>query len=198
MANAATINALAYAIEARDPCTRGHSERVSRYAGWIAVSMGLDRKKIELLRVCARLHDVGKIGVSDRILLKPSKLTPQERAEIERHPVYGAQILSDLAFIRKGIPIILSHHERVDGTGYPQRLKKHRLPLEVRIISIADAFDAMTSDRPYRKALPLPEVVKEFKRCSGSQFDPQVVRVFLCLLEESGWAAHDFGGLLAA
>ena len=181
----ATINSLAYAIEARDMYTRGHSERVATYAVWLAEKMGLSRSKVHMVQQCCRLHDVGKIGISDQILLKPGKLTLQERATIELHPVYGAEILGDLKFISKGIPLILHHHERYDGKGYPYGLRKEKIPLEVRVISVADAFDAMTSDRPYRKAMAMPDVIAEFKRCSGSQFDPHLVKVMIKLIEAS-------------
>ena len=112
-------------------------------------------------------------------------MTLEERAQIEFHPVYGAEILGDLKFISKGLPMILHHHERYDGKGYPYGLKKDRIPLDIRIISVADAFDAMTSDRPYRKALTTEETVSEFKRNSGTQFDPQIVRLLLKLIEAS-------------
>lgn len=181
----ATINSLAYAIEARDNYTRGHSERVATYAVWLAEKMALNRSKIRLIQHCCRLHDVGKIGIPDKILLKPGRLTLEERAQIELHPVYGIEILGDLKFINKGLPIILHHHERHDGKGYPYGLKKDSIPMEVKIITLADAFDAMTSDRPYRKAMPIADVVAEFKRCSGSQFDPYLVKVLLKLIEAS-------------
>lgn len=178
-----TINTLAYAIEARDPYTRGHSERVTAFSIWLAERLRLPKKKIEMLRYCCRLHDVGKIRVSDSILLKPGKLTLEERAQVELHPLYGSEILGDLDFIKDGIPIILHHHERYDGKGYPYGLKKDRIPVEVRIITIADAFDAMTSDRPYRKALPIHEVLEELRTHAGTQFDPQLVKAFLKLVE---------------
>ncbi len=181
--NIATINTLAYAIEARDPYTRGHSERVTTYAVWLGAHLALGKKKLQLLRHCCRLHDVGKIRVSDNILLKPGKLTIEERAQIELHPLYGSEILCDLKFIKQGIPIILHHHERFDGKGYPYGLKKDQIPLEVKIITIADAFDAMTTDRPYRKALAMDEVIAEFHRCSGTQFDPHLVKAFLKIVE---------------
>ncbi len=178
-----TINALAYAIEARDPYTRGHSERVTAFSIWMAERLRLPKKKVEMLRHCCRLHDVGKIRVADGILLKPGKLTLEERAQIELHPLYGSEILGDLKFIQAGIPIILHHHERHDGKGYPYGLKKDRIPVEVKIITIADAFDAMTSDRPYRKALSLSQVLQELRQNSGTQFDPRIVKAFLKLIE---------------
>ena len=179
----ATINALAYAIEARDPNTRGHSERVATYSVWLGEHLRLGRKKLKLMQYCCRLHDVGKIGVPDKVLLKPGKLTLQERAQIELHPVYGAEILGDLKFINQGLPLILNHHERFDGKGYPYGLKKEQIPFEVRIISIADAFDAMTSHRPYREALSMDRVVDELKKNAGTQFDPYLIKAFLKLLE---------------
>lgn len=179
----ATINSLAYAIEARDPYTRGHSERVTTYAVRLGEYVGLSKKKIQLLRYCCRMHDVGKIGVPDSVLLKPGRLTLEERAQIELHPVYGAEILGDLKFIREGIPIILHHHERFDGKGYPYGMKKEKIPVEVRIITIADAFDAMTSDRPYRKALPMAVVMEELRVHSGKQFDPQLLKAFVKIVE---------------
>jgi HD-GYP domain-containing protein (c-di-GMP phosphodiesterase class II) len=182
--NLATINSFAYAIEARDPYTRGHSDRVATYAVWLAEAIRMNKRKIQLLRHCCRLHDVGKIAVPDHILLKPAKLALDERAQIELHPVHGAEILGGLKFIGKGIPIILHHHERFDGKGYPHGLRKERIPVEVRVITIADAFDAMTSDRPYRKALPIAEVVEEFRRCAGSQFDPHLAKIFMRLVEQ--------------
>ena len=181
----ATINSLAYAIEARDTYTRGHSERVATYAVWLGENLGLNRRKLRMMQYCCRLHDVGKIGIHDRILLKPGKLTLEERAHIELHPVYGVEILGDLKFIDKGLPLILNHHERYDGKGYPYGLKKDKIPLDVRIISVADAFDAMTSDRPYRKAMMIADVIHEFKKHSGTQFDPFLVKLLIKLIESS-------------
>ena len=184
-ANLATINSLAYAIDARDPYTRGHSERVATYAIYLAKHLKLSRSRIQLLRQCCRLHDVGKIGVPDQILLKPGKLTMEERAQIELHPVYGAEILGELKFMSKGLPVILQHHERHDGMGYPYGVKNDKLSLEVKIIHIVDAFDAMSSDRPYRKALPMADIIREFRANAGKQFDPKLTAVFLKMLEAS-------------
>ena len=181
----ATINVLAYAIEARDSYTRGHSERVANYAGYFGKRLGLSGKKIFMLRQCCRLHDVGKIAVADHILQKPGPLTLEEKAKIDLHPVYGAHMLEGLDFIAGGLPIILHHHERYDGKGYPYGLKGSRLTLEIKIIAIVDAFDAMTSDRPYRKAMPMADVIRELKENAGTQFDPKLIKFFLQILEET-------------
>ncbi len=181
----ATINVLAYAIEARDPYTRGHSERVANYASYLGKKMGFSTKQIFMLRQCCRLHDVGKIAVSDYILQKPGPLTLEEKAKIDLHPVYGAHMLEGLDFIAEGLPIILHHHERRDGKGYPYGIKGARLSPEIKIITIVDAFDAMTSDRPYRKAMPITDVIRELKENAGTQFDPKLVKIFLKILEET-------------
>lgn len=178
------VNALAGAIEARDPYTRGHSERVATYAVWLAEKAGLNIRKVRLLRHCCRLHDLGKIRIPDVVLLKPGRLTLEERAQIEQHPMYGSEMLSGLRCLRAGLPIILHHHERYDGHGYPYGLKRDEIPVEVRVITIADAFDAMTSDRPYRKALPMDAVILELNNHSGKQFDPHLVSVFLRIIED--------------
>ncbi len=180
----ATIDVLAYAIEARDPYTRGHSERVANYAAYFGEQVGLSSKKNFILRQCCRLHDVGKIAISDHILQKTGGLSIEEKAKIDLHPVYGAHILEGLDFIASGLPIILHHHERHDGKGYPHGLKKEQIPLEVKIITIVDAFDAMTSDRPYRKAMPMAEVIRELKENAGTQFDPKLIKIFLKIIEE--------------
>ncbi len=184
----ATINVLAYAIEARDPYTRGHSERVANYAGFLGKKVGLSSRRNFMLRQCCRLHDVGKIAVADYILQKPGSLTIEEKAKIDLHPVYGAHILEGLDFIASGMPVILHHHERHDGKGYPYGLKKNQIPFEVKIITIMDAFDAMTSDRPYRKAMSMSEVIRELRENSGTQFDPKLTKIFLKILEENNAA----------
>jgi HD-GYP domain-containing protein (c-di-GMP phosphodiesterase class II) len=180
----ATIGSLAHAIEARDPYTRGHSERVGSYAAWLAKALHFSRKKIELLTFASRLHDIGKVSIPDSILLKPGRLTPEERAQIQLHPVHSIEILRNLKFIRLALPFILHHHERYDGQGYPYGLKGKAIPLEARILAVADAFDAMLSDRPYRQGLKLDVIVREFKQNSGKQFDPEVTKIFLVIIEE--------------
>ncbi|WP_211230111.1 HD-GYP domain-containing protein [Desulfovirgula thermocuniculi] len=174
-----TIYAFAEAIGARDPYTMGHCEKVAEYARLIAEAMGLGEKEISLAYICGIVHDVGKIGVPESILNKPGSLTKEEFAYITLHPEKGASILSHISWLEDVVPVVLAHHERYDGGGYPMGLKGEEIPLLSRILAVADAFDAMTSDRSYRKALPLPVAVQELKRHAGKQFDPQVVEAFL-------------------
>lgn len=180
-----TIHALILAMEAKDPYTRGHSERVTQYSIKIATKLGIPREQIDILQFAGRVHDVGKIGISDLILNKPGKLTLAERAIIELHPVKGAEMLEPLGFLEQGLPLVRHHHERFDGNGYPDRLTKTEIPLCARILACADAFDAMTSERPYKiRKLTLEEAVDELKNNSGRQFDPQVVPAFIQILQE--------------
>ncbi len=179
-----TIRALAFAIEARSYYTREHSERVTHYALDIAKRMELPQDTIELIQYAGRLHDIGKIGVKDAVLDKPNRLTASEFTEIKLHPSRGAEMLEPLEFLHDSIPSIRSHHERYDGGGYPDGLLKDKIPLVARILSVADTFDAMTTNRPYRKALSHEEALKELKKYSGSQFDPKVVQAFLQVLEK--------------
>lgn len=174
-----TTTSLIHALELKDRYMRGHSERVATYAVWFGQHVGFSGKRLRMLQYCARLHDIGKIGVTENILCKPGALTIEERAEVELHPVYGSEIAADLAIVSQGLPFILHHHERYDGRGYPCGLRGEQIPLEARILGIVDAFDAMTSDRPYRRALTIQEAVEEFKKESGKQFDPRLVRKFL-------------------
>ena len=174
-----TITTLSLAMEARDPYTRGHAERVTNYSLSIAKTLNLSPEEIDVLRYSGKVHDIGKIGISDLLLLKPGKLTPEERAQIELHPIKGVEIVSNLKFMEPCIPIVRHHHERYDGMGYPDRLKAYDIPIGARILSVADAFDAMTSARPYRNALTFEEAVDELKRHSGKQFDPDIVNAFL-------------------
>lgn len=174
-----TIYAFAEAIGARDPYTMGHCEKVAEYARLIAEAMGLGEKEISLAYICGIVHDVGKIGVPESILNKPGSLTKEEFSYITLHPEKGASILSHISWLEDVVPVVLAHHERYDGGGYPMGLKGEEIPLLSRILAVADAFDAMTSDRSYRKALPLPVAVQELKRHAGKQFDPRVVEAFL-------------------
>ncbi|HLM51035.1 MAG TPA: HD domain-containing phosphohydrolase [Solirubrobacteraceae bacterium] len=175
----ATVRVMAEAIEAKDPLLRGHSEAVSRWVGAVAERMGIGPEQRERLVFASLLHDVGKIGISERILLKPAPLSPEERAIIELHPVLGHRILERVPELRPIAPAILHHHERYDGRGYPAGLAGQQIPLEARIIGVADCFAAMTADRPYRPGRSLDDACAELMRCAGSQFDPEVVRLFI-------------------
>jgi putative nucleotidyltransferase with HDIG domain len=183
-----TIRALAEAIDAKDSYTRGHSERVAVYASRIARKMKLETPLIERVYFAGLLHDVGKIGIPDAIITKPDRLSDEEYEEIKKHPEIGAKILEPVEFLRQIVPCVRHHHEWFDGSdrGYPERLISHSIPLPSRIILVADTAEAMTSDRPYRKGLPLNRVTSELRKFSGSQFDPVVVDAFLELLEKEG------------
>ncbi|MDI6793934.1 MAG: GAF domain-containing protein [bacterium] len=176
---AATIKALAMEVETRNPYTQRHSERVTQYAAILALKLGLTEQQIEAIKTAGLLHDLGKVGISDNILLKRGKLTSEERAEMETHPVKSGKIVGSLKFFQSILPIIIHHHEHYDGNGYPDQLAGDIIPLEARIIAVADAFDAMTSERPYRGALSMEEARAEVIKHSGTQFDPRVVEVFL-------------------
>jgi len=171
-------------MEAKDHYTKGHSERVTHYAVNIAKELKLPEGQQELIRYACQLHDIGKVGVRDSILHKLEKLTNEEWEEIKLHPTISANILKPLGFLDGGIPIIQHHHERYDGSGYPEGLKIDSIPLGARIIAVADAFDAMTSERPYRKAKSKDEAIAELKKNTGSQFDPIIVKAFLEVLEK--------------
>jgi putative nucleotidyltransferase with HDIG domain len=171
-----TIRALAVALDARDPYTAGHSERVSAISVAIGRDLSLDEGQLEVLRLGALLHDIGKIGISDHVLMKSGPLTPAEYETIKQHPGVGARILRSVAFLEPHIPIVELHHERPDGRGYPHGLHGHDIPILARIVHVADAFDAMTSARAYRSALPMSDAMRELWRCAGSQFDAEVVQ----------------------
>jgi putative nucleotidyltransferase with HDIG domain len=179
----ATVRALAEAIDAKDSYTRGHSTRVAQYAVAIAHEMGLTEKDIEGLETAAYLHDVGKIGISDQILLKPDRLTLEELETVKSHPIISARILAPIKFPWEIIPIVSQHHERYSGDGYPQQLKESEIHIGARILIVADAFEAMTSDRPYRPALSRQAAIDELKKERGAQFDPMVVDTFIAILE---------------
>lgn len=184
-----TIRALAQVLEARDSYTRGHSERVARYARGTGEVLGLDRKTLQVLEQASLLHDIGTIGVRDSVLHKPGALDDEERVAIERHPTIGDDILHPVVFLREALDIVRHHHEHWDGTGYPAGLKGEDIPLVARIVAVADAYDAMTSNRPYRHAIPRQEALAEVRRKAGIQFDPAVVEAFCRFLEshETGW-----------
>ena len=173
------IDAMINALEERDSYTRGHSKRVTRFSLAIAGELGVTGQDFEDLRRAAVLHDLGKIGVRDAVLLKPGKLTDEEVGEIVRHPATAVRILEPIPSYMPLLPAILHHHERFDGSGYPERLSGDKIPFASRIMAIADTFDAMTSTRAYRRALPIADAITEIRRCSGTQFDPDIVPAFI-------------------
>lgn len=175
----ATIEGWAKALELRDRETEGHSQRVVDLTVKIARHLGIDEEEIAHIRRGALLHDIGKMGVPDSILLKPSKLTDEEWEIMKMHPVYAYQLLSKIEYLRPAIDISYCHHERWDGSGYPRGLKGEEIPLSARIFAVIDVYDALTSDRPYRKAWTKEEAISYIKEQSGKQFDPKVVEVFL-------------------
>src|SRR3712207_4506268 len=174
-----TVAMLAEVIEAKDPFLRGHSDEVSRYVSAVAERLGMESRLREKLVFGSLLHDVGKVGISERILLKPAALTPEERGVIQLHPKIGYRLVERVPALREIAPAILHHHERYDGDGYPSRLAGEEIPLEARIICVADSFSAMTAERPYRRRMTLEDACRELERCAGTQFDPEVVRVFV-------------------
>jgi putative nucleotidyltransferase with HDIG domain len=180
-----TIAALAQAIDARDPYTKFHSENVTKYSMAMAKEMNFNHQEQEILKRAALLHDVGKIGIRDNVLLKESKLTPEEFEIMKTHPVKGEEILKSLSFLRDVSTLMRHHHERYDGTGYPDKIKGHEIELGARIMAVADTFDAMTTDRPYRKALSLNDAIVELERFKNMQFDPDVVDCFVKILKEN-------------
>ncbi|MFQ5514261.1 MAG: HD domain-containing phosphohydrolase [Myxococcota bacterium] len=180
-----TVRALVAAVDAKDSYTRGHSERVGVYASRIACELGCKAEFIERIYLAGLLHDIGKIGIPDAIITKPSTLTEEEYEEIKKHPEIGARILAPVSFLADVAPCVRHHHEWYDGSkrGYPDRLRGDRIPYASRIILVADTIEAMTSDRPYRRALPVSRVIDELYRFAGSQFDPRIVEAALSLLE---------------
>ena len=176
-----TIRSLAAAIDAKDSYTHGHSRRVTDLSVGIALEMKLPKSEVDTIRHASLLHDVGKIGISEKILLKPGRLTDDEFETIKSHPYIGAGILNSIEFLHSVCEIIKHHHERYDGKGYPDKLKGEEIPLGARIICVADSFDAITSCRPYRKPLTFDEATEEVRRCAGTQFDPEVAAAFVSL-----------------
>lgn len=179
-----TIEALRLTVDAKDIYTRGHSDRVSYYARKLGEAFGLSENELELLKVGGIFHDIGKIGTSDDILFKTDKLQYNEYEEIKKHPLRGAYILSAISMFKDVVPLVKYHHERYDGKGYPVGLKGEEIPFLARILTVADAFDAMTSDRKYRSKLKIEDAIEQFKIYSGTQFDPVVVEKFLELLKD--------------
>lgn len=179
-----SIQSLALALEAKDSYTKGHAEGVTRHAVEIAKHVGLASRECERLAQMSLMHDIGKIGIPESILLKPGKLSSSEWDLLCQHTIMGAKIIEPLHLPGNEIAVIKSHHERIDGKGYPEGLAGEEIPIEARIVSVADAFDAMTTDRPYRHALPLRTACRELTLNSGKQFDPEVVKVVLELVNQ--------------
>jgi len=173
-----TLLALVAALDAREHETSDHSQRVVKYTAAIAERLSIHGPELEEIGRGALLHDVGKIGVPDAVLLKPGKLTGEEWSEMRKHPDIGYQMIQSIPFLSTPATIVLSHQERFDGGGYPRKLRGEEIHIGARIFAVADTLDAMTSDRPYRKATTFENAVAEIQRCSGSQFDPEVVRAF--------------------
>jgi len=178
-----TIRALAAAIDAKDPYTKGHSERVAEISVALAQELNLSDRDIENIEYTALLHDIGKIGIEDRILGKNSSLTNEEFDKIKEHTIMGAKIIEPVDFLKNSYKAIYHHHERYDGDGYPDGIKEKDIPILARIIAVADAYDAMGSDRPYRKKLSKDKILKELRDQSGKQFDPEVVKAFISVLK---------------
>jgi putative nucleotidyltransferase with HDIG domain len=186
------VETMAQAIEARDPYTAGHSVRVAEYSHVLAKAMGLSEKAAETIRVAAQLHDIGKIGIPDEILQKPGRLTPREYGLIKLHPQIGRKILEKVALFEELLSVVELHHENHDGSGYPYGMAGQDVPIEARIVHIADSFDAMTSTRSYRPGLSLRAAITEIEKNAGSQFCPVAAKTFLQLIAEGG---IEVGGL---
>lgn len=180
-----TVKVLANAIEVKDTYTKGHVDRVTEYAVAIAKRMNFEKSQLERIKIAAALHDIGKIGIPDEILNKPAKLSEEEFKIIKLHPLKGYEIIKDIPALKDISIHVKQHHERIDGKGYPEGLNKEQISLEARIISVADAFDAMTSDRPYRKGMSISKAASILLENKGSQFDEYVVNMFLDYLQEN-------------
>jgi len=177
------IRVMINSLDAKSPWTKGHSERVSLYAEQIAREMLIDSDEIKNIRLAGLLHDIGKIGTIDYLLDKPGKLTPEEFEIVKKHPAQGSAILKEIKQLKDIIPLIEYHHEKIDGTGYPYRLKGDEIPLGAKILHVADSYDSMTSDRPYRAAPGVEFALAELQRHRGRQFDPEVVEAFMKVLD---------------
>ena len=182
-----SMKSLIKALEARDEYTRGHSERVSKYSVLLGKFLGLDNNALETLEIAASLHDIGKIGIRDEILFKPGRLTNEEYAKIQEHTVIGAEILKPIPSLKKIIPYILYHHEKWNGTGYPSTISGEKIPYGARIIAVADTFDAITSDRPYRKGMNVSKAMKIINDGIGTQFCPEIAKAFLKMLKDNDY-----------
>jgi HD-GYP domain-containing protein (c-di-GMP phosphodiesterase class II) len=186
-----TMKAFAQVVEAKDTCTRGHLDRTQRYGMAIARKVDPQLAARPEVGYGFFLHDIGKVGVPEHVLRKPGSLDPGEWEIMRTHPAIGAQIVEPIRSLGEAVEIVRSHHEWFDGTGYPRGLKGEEIPLAARVFSIADSFDAMTSDRPYRDALPLEVAVAEIRDGAGTQFDPMAVEAFLDVVEEGGISIDD-------
>lgn len=187
----ATVGALCQAVETKDVYTRGHSERVSRGAVMIAREIGMRPDRVEALRMAGMLHDVGKLGVPTTVLQKSGKLTDDEFAAIQLHPMRGLDIVREIGFLDEALAGIMHHHERIDGRGYPMGLAGDEIPEFARVLCVSDAFDAMTSTRSYRGARPVPEAIAELREWAGRQFDPAFVDAFVTAIERDGWTTPE-------
>jgi HD-GYP domain-containing protein (c-di-GMP phosphodiesterase class II) len=174
-----TVKSLAAAIDGKDPYTRGHSERVSRFSVAIAQRLGLSNDEIEKIRISALLHDVGKIGIDDKILKKPSALTDEEFEIMKKHPQKGFKIMSHIPAMKEFLPGMYMHHEMINGQGYPQGLKEEEIPVMARIVAVADTFDAMTTDRPYQQAMKFEDAIARIESFVGTRYDALVVNAFV-------------------
>jgi len=183
----ATVGALCQAVETKDFYTRGHSDRVSRGSVMIAREIGMHGERVEAIRYAGMLHDVGKLGVPTKVLQKTGKLTEEEYAAIQLHPMRGLDIVREIGFLDEALAGIMHHHERIDGRGYPMGLAGDEIPEFARVLAVADAFDSMTSTRSYRGARPVAEAIEELRKWSGTQFDPAFVDAFVAALKREGW-----------
>jgi putative nucleotidyltransferase with HDIG domain len=190
-AQRATVRALLQALELKDPYTRAHSERVGRLAALAARELGAPATRVDAVRLGGTLHDIGKLAVPATLLRKNGPLTAEERAVIERHPADGDGVLRGVNVLAEARAAVLHHHERLDGTGYPYGLSGGRIPEAARIVAVADAFDAMTSTRSYRRARPVQVALAELHRCAGTQFDPIMVAALTRALARAPWQAPD-------
>jgi len=187
----ATVGALCQAVETKDFYTRGHSDRVSRGSVMIAREIGMRSERVEAIRYAGMLHDVGKLGVPTKVLQKTGKLTEEEYAAIQLHPMRGLDIVREIGFLDEALAGIMHHHERIDGRGYPMGLAGDEIPEFARVLAVADAFDSMTSTRSYRGARPVAEAIEELRKWSGTQFDPAFVDAFVAALKREGWLRRE-------